>query len=160
MAQIPLSKTTLHKSAKSPLHKFEPRIVAFCCEHSSYYAADSAASSGFSYPINVEIIRVPCAGRVDEMHVLSVLMKGADGIMVTGCMKDQCYFTSGSILAEKRMTQLANSLKIIGLGERLDFQLMGPGSAQRWVETTQSFFERIKQLGPTPLKKSKTNEDS
>ena len=152
------SETNPHKSKGHRRKKFEPRIVAFCCEHSTYYAADTAASSGFSYPINVEIIRVPCVGRVDAIHVLSAFQKGADGVIVAGCMKDQCYYATGSILAETRMTTLEEKLKIIGLGDRLDFLMMGPGMAYRWVETTQAFNEQVKQLGPSPLKQEDLKE--
>jgi F420-non-reducing hydrogenase iron-sulfur subunit len=146
-------KSTPKKTRTLKKAKFEPRIVAFCCEHSSYYAADVAASSGFSYSINIEIIRVPCVGRVDKIHVLSALKKGADGVMITGCMKDQCQFETGSIIAEERMKELAKSLKIVGLGDRIDFQLMGPGMAQRWVEATEAFHEQIKHMGQNPLRK-------
>ena len=131
---------------------FEPRIVAFCCHYCSYGAADLAGSSKMAYPINVEIIRVPCSGRVDPLHVLRALEQGADGVMVTGCLKDQCHFVSGNLYAEKRMARLSKWLEAIGLGGRLEFQLMSAGMAQRWVETTTQFYERIKQLGPNPLK--------
>lgn len=151
-------KSTPKKTRMLAKTKFEPRIVAFCCEHSSYYAADAAASSGFSYSVNIEIIRVPCVGRVDTIHVLSALKKGADGVMITGCMKDQCYFETGSTIAEERMKELAQSLKIVGLSDRIDFQLMGPGMAQRWVEVTEAFYEQIKNLGPNPLKKESNTE--
>jgi coenzyme F420-reducing hydrogenase delta subunit len=128
-----------------------PRIIAFCCENSSYAAADLAGAARLSYPVNVEIIRVPCAGRVDPMHVLHALNEGADGVMVTSCMKEQCNHVSGNLYAEKRMAQLAKWLEAIGFGGRLDFQMMGAGMAQRWVDATQQFVARIAQLGPNPI---------
>jgi len=108
------------------------------------------------YPINVEIIRVPCSGRVDPLHVLEALREGADGVMVTGCLKEQCHFVTGNLHAEKRMKKLAKDLDAIGLGGRLIFELMSAGMAGKWVETTTSFYERILELGPNPLKQIKT----
>lgn len=140
---------------------FEPRIVSFCCHYCSYGAADLAGSSKMSYPINVEIIRVPCSGRVDPLHVLRTLEEGADGVMVTGCLKEQCHFVTGNIHAEKRMQKLAKELEAIGLGGRLIFELMSAGMANKWVETASSFYKRILELGPNPLKRARnemTNE--
>ncbi len=144
---------TKAKVATTEMLGFEPRIVSFCCHYCSYGAADLAGSSKMPYPINVEIIRVPCSGRVDPLHVLHALEEGADGVMVTGCLKEQCHFVSGNLHAEKRMANLSKWLDAIGLGGRLEFQLMSAGMAHKWVETTNSFFKRIQELGPNPLKK-------
>lgn len=143
------------KAATKSTPVFEPRIVSFCCHYCSYGAADLAGTSKMSYPINVEIIRVPCSGRVDPLHVLQALQEGADGVMVTGCLKDQCHFVTGNYHAEKRMQKLAKDLEAIGLGGRLIFELMSAGMAGKWVETASSFYEQILKLGPNPLKKVK-----
>ena len=132
---------------------FEPRIVSFCCHYCSYGAADLAGTSKMAYPTNVEIIRVPCSGRVDPLHVLHALEEGADGVMVTGCLKEQCHFVTGNFHAEKRMEKLATDLEAIGLGGRLLFELMSAGMAAKWVETATSFYHHILELGPNPLKK-------
>ena len=150
------AKTTAKPKAKAPKPAktvFEPRIVSFCCHYCSYGAADLAGSSKMPYPINVEIIRVPCSGRVDPLHVLHAFEEGADGVMVTGCLTEQCHFVTGNIHAEKRMAKLVKWLEAIGLGGRLEFQLMSAGMAQKWVNTTHSFFDQIKKLGPNPLSK-------
>lgn len=145
---------TKEKVIATTMHGFEPRIVSFCCHYCSYGAADLAGSSKMPYPINVEIIRVPCSGRVDPLHVLHALGEGADGVMVTGCLKEQCHFVTGNLHAEKRMSNLSKWLEAIGLGGRLEFQLMSAGMAQKWVETAKSFFNRIQELGPNPLKQA------
>jgi coenzyme F420-reducing hydrogenase delta subunit len=133
---------------------WKPRIISFCCHYCSYGAADLAGSSKMAYPINVEIIRVPCSGRVDPLHVLHALEGGADGVMVTGCLKEQCHFVTGNLHAEKRMIKLAKWLEAIGLGGRSKFELMSAGMANKWVETSKTFYERILELGPNPLKKA------
>ncbi len=148
-------KTKAAAKQGKPKPDFEPRIVSFCCHYCSYGAADLAGSSKMSYPISVEIIRVPCSGRVDPLHVLRTLEEGADGVMVTGCLKDQCHFVAGNIHAEKRMQKLTKELDAIGLGGRLIFELMSAGMANKWVETASSFYERILELGPNPLKRAR-----
>lgn len=145
-------RTAQTRKATSRPQGFTPRIIAFCCENSSYAAADLAGAARLSYPVNVEIVRVPCAGRVDPLHVLHALNGGADGVMVASCMKEQCNYVTGNLYAEKRMAQLAKWLDAIGFRGRVDFQMIGAGMAQRWVDATQQFVARIAQLGPNPIR--------
>jgi coenzyme F420-reducing hydrogenase delta subunit len=36
------------------------------------------------YPVNVKIIKLPCTGRVDALHLLRAFEDGADGVFVAG----------------------------------------------------------------------------
>jgi coenzyme F420-reducing hydrogenase delta subunit len=64
--------------------EFSPQIVAFCCTHCAYNAADLAGSLRIQYPSAVKIIEVPCTGRVDILHILSAFEDGIDGALVAG----------------------------------------------------------------------------
>ncbi len=63
---------------------FEPQIVAFCCTHCAYNAADLAGSLRIQYPSAIKIIQVLCSGRIDVLHILRAFEDGADGVMVAG----------------------------------------------------------------------------
>jgi len=63
---------------------FAPQIVAFCCHYCAYAAADLAGSLRVQYPPNVKVVRLPCTGKLDTMHVLKAFEEGADGVMVAG----------------------------------------------------------------------------
>lgn len=63
---------------------FEPQIVAFCCHFCAYAAADLAGSLRVQYPTNVKVVRLPCTGKLDTLHVLRAFEEGADGVMVAG----------------------------------------------------------------------------
>jgi coenzyme F420-reducing hydrogenase delta subunit len=63
---------------------FEPQILAYACKYCAYAAADLAGSMRLNYPANVKIIQVPCTGRVDIVHLLRAIEKGADGVYVAG----------------------------------------------------------------------------
>jgi F420-non-reducing hydrogenase iron-sulfur subunit len=65
-------------------HAFEPEIVAFCCYHCAYAAADLAGSLRLQYPASIRVIGLPCSGKVDVLYVLRAFEDGADGIMVAG----------------------------------------------------------------------------
>ncbi len=60
------------------------QIVAFCCEHCAYSAADLAGGLRLSYPPTVKIIMLPCTGKMDPLLVLHTLEDGVDGVMVAG----------------------------------------------------------------------------
>lgn len=63
---------------------FEPQIVAFCCHYCAYAAADLAGVMRLQYPPNIKIIRLPCSGKLDPLHVLRAFERGADGVLVAG----------------------------------------------------------------------------
>ena len=60
------------------------QIVAYCCKHCAYAAADLAGGLRMQYPPAVKIIELPCTGRVEVLSLLEALEAGADGIMVAG----------------------------------------------------------------------------
>jgi coenzyme F420-reducing hydrogenase delta subunit len=65
-------------------HSFEPEIVAFCCHHCAYAAADLAGAMRLEYPTSIKVIELPCTGKLDVLYVLRAFEDGADGVMVAG----------------------------------------------------------------------------
>jgi coenzyme F420-reducing hydrogenase delta subunit len=59
-------------------------LVAYCCEHCAYAAADLAGGLRMQYPPAIKIVQVPCTGRIDVLTVLLAIEDGADGVMVAG----------------------------------------------------------------------------
>jgi coenzyme F420-reducing hydrogenase delta subunit len=59
-------------------------IVAYCCEHCAYAAADLAGSLRMQYPSAVKIVELPCTGRLDVLTVLLAFEEGVDGVMAAG----------------------------------------------------------------------------
>jgi F420-non-reducing hydrogenase iron-sulfur subunit len=64
--------------------EFMPKIVAFCCRHCAYTAADLAGSLRIQYPPNIKIVEVTCTGRVEIIEMLHAFEYGADGVMAAG----------------------------------------------------------------------------
>jgi coenzyme F420-reducing hydrogenase delta subunit len=60
------------------------QIVAYCCEHCAYAAADLAGNLRLRYPPEVKIVQLPCTGKLDTLMVLAALEDGVDGVMVAG----------------------------------------------------------------------------
>lgn len=130
---------------------FEPVIVAFCCHYCAYTAADTAGSQRLSYPPNVKIVRVPCSGKVDAIHIMKALEKGADGVFVAGCLQGDCHFRTGNTSAARRVAYVKKILDEAGIGgERVEMFSMSAGMGQRFAQVSSDFTEKIRGLGPNP----------
>ena len=134
------------------MESFEPVIVAFCCHYCAYTAADMAGSQRLCYPPNVKIVRVPCSGKVDTLHILKAFEKGADGVYVAGCLDGDCHFKNGNVRAERRVANTQKLLDEIGIGgERLEMVKMSAGMGDRFAEEAERLTEKIRRLGPNPI---------
>jgi len=99
------------------------------------------------------IIRVPCTGKVDAIHIMKALEMGADGVYVAGCLEGDCHFKNGNIEAAKRVAYLKKLLDEIGIeGERVEMILMSAGMGERFAQTAADITEKIRKLGPNPVK--------
>ena len=62
------------------------------------------------YPTNINIVRVPCTGKVDVIHIMRAIEKGADGVCVIGCLEGECHFNSGNLMAKRRVAQATRTI--------------------------------------------------
>jgi F420-non-reducing hydrogenase iron-sulfur subunit len=60
------------------------QVIAYCCQHCAYAAADLAGGLRLQYPPEVKIVMLPCTGKIDTLLVLRALEDGADGVLVAG----------------------------------------------------------------------------
>jgi F420-non-reducing hydrogenase iron-sulfur subunit len=133
---------------------FEPEIVAFCCHYCAYAAADLAGIMRLQYPPNIKLIKMPCSGTIDVLHILKAFELGADGIFVAGCLKGGCHFIEGNIRAEGRIKRTKDIIDQIGLGrDRLEMYFMSSAEGPRFAEVAREMTEKIKKLGPSPIKR-------
>jgi len=105
------------------------------------------------YPDTIRIIRVPCTGKVDLLHMLRAFEKGADGVYVVGCMEGDCRFENGNLRARKRVEQAKVILDKVGVGgERIKMFNLSSGEGPRFAEYAVEMTEKIKEMGPNPIK--------
>ena len=108
------------------------------------------------YPGNIRIVRVPCTGKVDIIHILHSFEKGADGVYVVGCLEGDCRFNNGNLRARKRVQQAQRILDIVGIGgERAQMFNLSSGEGPRFAEIAREMTQKIKDLGPNPIKMAK-----
>ena len=137
------------------MSSFDPKIIAFCCDQSGYPAADMAGTLKLKLPRNIEIVRVPCAGRIETIYLLTALEKGADGVLVFACYKENCQFLRGNLRAKARLAYAHRMLEGIGLEkERVEICHLATNSGVKFVETLRRKSEQLKKMGPNPAKES------
>lgn len=135
------------------MEDFEPVIVAFCCHYCAYTAADMAGSQRLPYPSNVKIVRVPCSGNVDALHIIKAFEKGADGVYVAGCLEGDCHFKNGNAKAATRVAYVQKYLEEIGIeSDRLTMVRVSAGMGDRFAQLATEITEKIRKLGPSPIK--------
>ena len=140
---------------KTEKEEFDPKIVAFCCNWCSYAGADLAGVSRFQYPPTIRVIKVMCSGRIEPIFILKAFEAGADGVLVSGCHIGDCHYIDGNKSAEKRVKATSEILDLIGLGsDRLRLEWISASEGMKFAEVIRSFTEKIKELGPSPLRKN------
>ncbi len=141
------------KKRANSTESFEPIVLCFACQWCSYGAADLAGVSRIQYPPNVRIIRVPCSGRVDVLHVLRAFQNGADGVIITGCLIGDCHYIDGNVKAKDRVDVMRKSLRILGIDpERLEMGFASSAEGQKFAIMMTDFVEKTRKLGPNPLR--------
>jgi len=112
-----------------------------------------------SYPANVKLVRVPCTGRVDDVHLLRAFEEGMDGVYVAGCLEGECHFLRGNLRAKKRVEHVKGILIALGINpERLQMCNLSAAMGGRFVEIAQEMTEKVRALGPTPVKTGEGRE--
>ncbi len=133
---------------------FEPEITAFSCIYCGYMAADTAGALRLQYPANVKLVRLPCTGKTDVRYILEAFEQGADGVYVVACPLGNCHHVRGNERGRMRVARARKLLESIGIqGERLEMYFMSGGQGATFAQAAREMTERVKKLGPSPLKK-------
>jgi len=109
-----------------------------------------------SYPTNVKIVQVPCTGRVDVLTLLKAFEAGVDGVYLAGCLEGECHFLKGNLRAKKRVQYLKQLLQEAGIEPgRVEMYNLSSAQGQRFAQIAQEMTEKIRALGPSPVKRAK-----
>jgi len=95
------------------------------------------------YPPEVEIILMPCSGRVDIIHLLKAFEAGSDAVFVAGCLEGECHYLTGNLKAKKRVNKLKKDLAQMGIEpERLEMFNLSSSEGPRFAAICQEMSER------------------
>jgi F420-non-reducing hydrogenase iron-sulfur subunit len=134
---------------------FNPKIVAFCCEQSGIPAAEMSKTLPVESYVNLEIRPVPCAGRIETVHLLTALEQGADGVIVFACHEENCQYRRGNIRAKSRLLYAGTMLERIGMEKaRLEICNLATNSGVKFSEVLTGKVEQLRKLGPNKFSKA------
>ena len=132
----------------------EPNIVAFCCHYTAYACSQDLQNlPKLGFPENVRVEIVPCSGSISISRLLNAFEEGADGVYVAGCLDDTCHNVKGSRIASNRVNYVRNILSQLNLdSSRIEMYMISREPNRGFIDVAKDMTERIKILGPSPLK--------
>jgi len=130
----------------------KPRILGFLCRWCSYAGADLAGTSRKKYPANIEVIRVPCSGRVDPLFIIKALRLGFDGVLVSGCHPGDCHYQTGNYRTRRRMAITKKFLEYIGVEpQRIQVSWVSASEGGKFAEVVTEITKELKEIEPNRL---------
>ena len=112
-----------------------------------------------AYPDTIRIIKLPCTGKIDVIHLMEAFQKGADGVYVAGCLEGECHFLTGNLKARKKIEYTKKILDELGIGgERLEMYNIAASDGPRFAKVAKEMHEKIKTLGPNPIRRAAPNK--
>jgi coenzyme F420-reducing hydrogenase delta subunit len=119
-------------------------------------AGDTAGAQRITYPAAVKVVRFPCTGKVDVEYLLKAFEEAADGVYVVACSIGNCHHLHGNVRATKRLAYARKLIEDVGLeGDRLGIFYMSGSQAHAYANAAEQMTERIRRLGPSPLRRPK-----
>jgi coenzyme F420-reducing hydrogenase delta subunit len=89
-------------------------IVAFACENCAQGSANTAGVLRMHYDSRINIVRVPCAGRVGPKQIINALNEGAEAVAVIGCCFGACHYGDGNLVSLRRVKAIKKLLEELG----------------------------------------------
>ncbi|MGQ4912533.1 MAG: hydrogenase iron-sulfur subunit [Candidatus Thorarchaeota archaeon] len=122
-------------------------IVTFLCKNCAQGSANTAGVMRMEYDDRINIIRVPCAGRVGPRDIMDAFDKGADAVSVIGCCFGACHYHDANLVGLRRVKILKKFLVEMGLPQRV---LSAYTARAAEGETIIGDFEEIIKLTYSP----------
>ncbi|MEW6379933.1 MAG: hydrogenase iron-sulfur subunit [bacterium] len=148
------SHVTSHVTSRSEtLEKknWQPRVVAFLCNRCASIGDNPAGMSRLLSDNRIEVIRVPCSGRVDPIFLLKCFEKGADGVLVSACSPGACHHALGNYHARKRFAVFQKLLEFCGLdGRRIHFPWDLSDAGVQLPGLIDRVVSQVREAGPLP----------
>jgi coenzyme F420-reducing hydrogenase delta subunit/Na+-translocating ferredoxin:NAD+ oxidoreductase RNF subunit RnfB len=119
-----------------------PKVIAFVCMWSEFSALDLA-----EHPAGLKLVPLPCAGRMEIVHVLDSLLSGIDGVLMVTCLEDECKQEKmGEKHARRYEAKLERLLNELGLAERVSIVSASPKQIGRFRRQLDELILRIHKM--------------
>jgi coenzyme F420-reducing hydrogenase delta subunit len=91
----------------------DPTIAMFICR--SARTALVRPDGSEAIPPGVQVMELPCSGRVDEVMALRALRTGAWATMIVACLDGNCKNRTGNYQARRRVEEVRSVLQQLGV---------------------------------------------
>lgn len=94
------------------------------------------------------------------MHLLRAIEKGADGVLVAGCLEGDCHYLTGNLRAKKRVNYVRELLESVGMEpDRVAMYNLSAAMGIRFAEVVKEMTAKIRELGPSRVGTRKTEKE-
>ncbi len=130
----------------------EPFVLAVTCGYGGFALPEFREFKAG----NLAVVRFPCVGKVDSLHLLKAVELGVDGILVVGCKDDDhfdCPYKEAGYWIPKRVEHTRKLLSEVGLGgERIFFTELAGSEINKFGAVLSEAVGQFKEAGPSPLR--------
>lgn len=134
-------------------------VMAFGCVWGGLPAADNAGKMGLKYDPRLHLLGVPCVGQIDPAVMARALKEGASGLILIGCLPEECHHSYGLDHAWSRVNVVKKLLTLAGIDRRrIALAHADLNKPDEFIVTVESFVRNINSLGPlerTPAAKGR-----
>ncbi len=134
-------------------------VMAIGCVWGGLPAADNAGKQGLKYDSRIHVLGVPCVGQIDPCIMARALLEGAPGLILVGCLPEECHHSYGVDHAWSRVNVIKKLLTLSGFDRRrIALAHADLNKPQEFIRTVESFSQTIAMLGPierTPANREK-----
>ena len=128
-------------------------VMAIGCVWGGLPAADNAGKMGLKYDPRLHLLGVPCVGQLDPSVMARALKEGAAGLILIGCLPEECHHSYGLDHAWSRVNVIKKLLALAGIDRRrIALAHADLNKPDEFIITVESFIRNIHSLGP--LKRS------
>ncbi|NNG01133.1 MAG: hydrogenase iron-sulfur subunit [Desulfobacteraceae bacterium] len=129
----------------------QDEVMAIGCVWGGLPAADNAGKKGLKYDPRVHILGVPCVGQIDPCIMARALMEGAPGVILVGCLPEECHHSYGVDHAWSRVNVIKKLLTLAGFNrQRIALAHADLNKPEEFILTVESFARTIALMGPIP----------
>jgi len=122
-------------------------IIVFTCNWNAYSGLETAGSKRHSYTSEIIPIKLMCLGRLSTGIILKVFERGARGVLLLGCPKDECKYDFGNRHAKNIVAETKELIGLLGYSsDRLTMDYIAAGEGEKFVEKVQDFADRLNRV--------------
>lgn len=122
----------------------EPVMLAVTCAYGAYAMPEFVNKEHK----NVAVVRYPCVGKLDSLHLLKAFELGVDGVVVVGCGESEkfdCQYKDIASWTEKRVGHACDLLESLGMErERVTYTELAGDEIDKFDQVIAEAAEKLK----------------